>query len=75
MTCTEISDTLGAHQRGLNLRIVIIVGGIGVFIGAKSAIHEFPGSLSFGIGILSIALGVATGELATIGSAPNSQIL
>jgi len=55
------------------LRIIIIVigilqvlGGIGAYLIAKSAIHEILGSLSFGMGIMSIALGMAVGELAAI---------
>jgi hypothetical protein len=43
-----------------------ILAGIGAFIGAKSAIHEILGSISFGMGILSIALGIAIGHLAAI---------
>jgi hypothetical protein len=43
-----------------------ILAGIGAFICAKSAIHEILGSISFGMGILSIALGIAIGHLAAI---------
>lgn len=53
--------------------ILQVLGGIGVFIGSKSAIHEILGSLSFGMGILSLALGVAIGELVRIRKAAEAE--
>jgi len=53
--------------------ILQVLGGIGVFIGAKSAIHEILGSLSLGMGILSIALSVAIGELVRIRKAAEAE--
>ena len=40
-----------------------IIGGLLVFVSAKSAIHEILGTLSFGMGILSMALTVVIGKL------------
>lgn len=61
------------------MRIVIIVvgilqilAGIGIIVQSKSVIHEILGSLTFGLGILSIAPGVAIGELGAIRRAAES---
>ncbi len=43
--------------------VLQVLGGILFFLGSKSAIHEILGSLTFGLGILSIALGTVIGEL------------
>lgn len=37
--------------------------GIMVYVGAKSAIHEILGAISFGMGILSLALAVIIAQL------------
>jgi hypothetical protein len=43
-----------------------VLAGIGAFIGSKSAIHEILGSISFGMGVLSIAMGIAVNHLGAI---------
>lgn len=60
--------------------IIIIVGllqvaaGLLVFFSSKSAIHEILGSISFGMGVLSIALGVALGHLSVIRETTAAQL-
>lgn len=43
-----------------------IVAGVLVFLGSQSAIHEILGAIAFGLGIITIALGIAVTHLASI---------
>lgn len=48
------------------LGVLQIIGGIFAYVEAASAIHQILGALSFGLGILSIALGLMLRELIAI---------
>lgn len=56
------------------LGAVQILGGIAVYSVARSAIHEILGSISFGMGVLSAALGIAIGHLIAIRKATERQV-
>lgn len=53
--------------------ILQVLGGVAVFAGSKSAIHEILGSISFGMGVLSIALAVVIMRLSDIREAAQAQ--
>lgn len=48
------------------LGLLQVAGGVLVYMASKSAIHEILGSISFGMGILSIALGIVIVRLTEI---------
>lgn len=48
------------------LGVLQIIGGVLVYLAARSAIHEILGAISFGMGVASFALGIAVTHLASI---------
>lgn len=61
-------------ESGLSNLIIIIgalqiLAGILFFANAASAIHEILGSITFGLGLLSVALGVVIQKLSAIKTA------
>lgn len=62
--CSQI----GGHMEFIVLVVALlqILGGILVTIAAKSAIHEILGTLSFGLGVLSVALVIVINRLTEI---------
>lgn len=53
--------------------ILQVLAGFGVFVGSKSAIHEILGSITFGMGVLSIALALVIMRLSDIRDATQGQ--
>lgn len=50
----------------MGVGLLQILGGVLTFIAAKSAIHEILGTLSFGLGILSVSFACVLAYLAEI---------
>ncbi len=48
------------------LGILEMLGGVAVTLGAKSAIHEILGAISFGMGVLALGLAAIIRQLADV---------
>jgi hypothetical protein len=55
------------------LGLLQIAGGLIAYADAESAIHQILGAISFGMGILSLALGTALNHLQAIRKASKAQ--
>lgn len=55
--------------------LIQIIAGVGVFMQSKSAVHEILGAITFGFGVLSIALGLILVRLDQLFKNAEAQIV